>query len=72
MWISTDPHPDLVFFDLSESKPIDTDPGWTRYLDATTTTFADRVLFAAKFSGAVVSTWIILRGLAVLDQAGVL
>lgn len=72
MWISTDQHPDLVWFDASESKPIDTDPGWKRYLDATTTTITDRVLFAAKFSGAVVSTWILLRGLTVLDQAGVL
>lgn len=72
MWISTDQHPDLVWFDASESEPIDTDPGWKRYLDATTTTIADRVLFAAKFSCAVVSTWIILRGLTVLDQAGVL
>ncbi len=72
MWISTDPHPDLAWFDLSESKPIDTDPGWKRYLDASTTTIADRVLFAGKFSGAVVSTWILLRALSVLDQAGVL
>lgn len=68
MWISTDPHPDLVRFDVSESKPIDT--GWKRYLDSTAT--ASRSIFSLKFSGGVVSAWAILRALNYLDQVDVL
>ena len=70
MWISTDPHPDLVFFDLSESRPIDTEAGWKRYLDSTSA--ASRIIFGLKFSGGVVATWAILRALNYLDQVGVL
>ena len=70
MWISTDPHPDLVRFDVSESKPIDTEAGWKRYLDSTST--ASRIIFSLKFSGGVVSAWAILRALNYLDQVGVL
>ena len=70
MWISTDPHPDLVRFDASQSKPIDTESGWKRYLDSTST--ASRIVFGLKFSGGVVSAWAILRALNYLDQVGVL
>lgn len=70
MWISTDTHPDLVWFDASESKPIDTEAGWKRYLDSTST--ASRIIFGLKFSGGVVATWVILRALNYLDQVGVL
>lgn len=70
MWISTDPHPDLVRFDASKSRPIDTESGWKRYLDSTST--AGRIIFGLKFSGGVVSAWAILRALNYLDQVGVL
>lgn len=70
MWISTDPHPDLAWFDASESKPIDTESGWKQYLDSTST--AHRIIFGLKFSGGVVATWMILRALTYLDQVGVL